>query len=109
MPFFTFSQNNSGGFFTGPAKYVIIEALDMSEADDIAERNDLYFNGCESGWDCSCCGDRWGRAWGNGTEKPEIHGKEPGHQETWERDSTSDIPRYLIIYADNHTITGIKL
>ena len=62
--FYTFSQNNSGGSFVnsdleGISEYVIIEAMDAQTANDKAENIGLYFNGCNDGIDCSCCGDRW--------------------------------------------------
>lgn len=64
MPFFTYSQNNSGGHFDrsledGITDYVIIEAIDDKDADEKAERIGLYFGGVEKGFDCECCGDRW--------------------------------------------------
>lgn len=75
MAFYTYSQNNSGGFFCDPAKYVIIEANSADEADQIAEDNGLYFDGCMDGRDCSCCGDRWYRARRNeGNDQPMIYG-----------------------------------
>lgn len=59
--FYNYSQNNSGGSFYGVTEYWI-EADSPDEADDIAEMStDIYFNGCDTGMDCSCCGDRWYR------------------------------------------------
>ncbi len=55
-----YSQNNSGGSFDsdgGSATW--IWAQSASQADHIAERNGIYFDGCRSGSDCPCCGDRW--------------------------------------------------
>lgn len=60
LKWFRYRQNNSGGYFTEPARKVYIQAQDENDANDIAEENGLYFNGCESGSDCDCCGDRWG-------------------------------------------------
>ena len=57
--FYEFRQNNSGGSFSGPAISVIVEADSASEANDIAESKGVYFNGCDDGSDCECCGDRW--------------------------------------------------
>lgn len=62
--FFHFSQNNSGGSFNydkraGITHHVIIEAVDYNEANRLAEDIGLYFNGCNDGRDCRCCGDRW--------------------------------------------------
>ena len=38
---------------------VIIEASSHYEANGIAENIGIYFDGCENGNDCDCCGDRW--------------------------------------------------
>lgn len=62
--FYTFNQNNSGGSFDfdknrGITHYVIIEANDPEHANRRAEDIGIYFDGCESGEDCPCCGDRW--------------------------------------------------
>jgi|ERR1700747_1051362 len=63
--FYTFDQNNSGGSFEFSdvfAHFMIIEAASADEANEIAEGLGIYFNGCETGEDCSCCGDRWHQA-----------------------------------------------
>ena len=79
--FFTFSQNNSGGSFhsddtVGIAHFVIVEAGSAGEANYRAEEIGLYFDGCNDGRDCSCCGDRWFRVGtGDGEEVPAIYGK----------------------------------
>ena len=72
--FFTFIQNNSGGSFNisiedGICEYVIIEALDHNHANARALLAGLYFDGCEAGIDCSCCGDRWYKASASDAEK----------------------------------------
>lgn len=54
---------------------LIVEADSATEADERAERAGAYFNGCESGMDCECCGDRWSRAYGAGTAEPTIYGR----------------------------------
>ena len=112
MPFYEYNQNNSGGSFTGPAMYVLVEANNADEANYRAEQNGLYFNGCDAGLDCDCCGDRWYSAWRDGGQaEPMIYGK-PVDQ--FVRDSTSrrskrsreeKIPLVLIVYADGHTET----
>lgn len=61
--FFEFSQNNSGGSFNGFARSVFIQARNADEANERAEEVGLYFDGCESGIDCDCCGDRWSRVY----------------------------------------------
>lgn len=51
---FEFDQNNSGGYYRGPAKRVFIQAADGDAAYSIlAEQDDFTTNYCE------CCGQRW--------------------------------------------------
>lgn len=74
--FYTYRQNNSGGYYIGPS-YVIVEADSSSEADFIAEQNGIYFNGVMRGRDCECCGDRWYNAWDDdATDEPMVY-REP--------------------------------
>lgn len=61
---YEFSQNNSGGRFVfdadaGITHRVVIEAESEEEAIEKALGVGLYFNGCDAGIDCNCCGDRW--------------------------------------------------
>ena len=94
--FFTFTQNNSFGTFDvnyNVDHFVIIEAESADEANDIGEHIDIYFDGVEKGIDCECCGDRWYRSYGEGTEKPEIYGKSP-----------SEHSHEYIIYYSNGSI-----
>lgn len=58
MSYFIFRQNNSGGYFTGPALYFIVSATDADTANSIAVSKGLYFDGKG---DCECCGNRWYR------------------------------------------------
>ncbi len=78
--FFEFRQNNSGGSFVanhekGISHFVIVEANDTDDADRRAEQIGLYFNGCQGGKDCSCCGDRWVPSYGKGTRTPSLYDK----------------------------------
>ena len=58
--FFTYHQNNSGGFYRGDYKIVIVEANDEDDANYYAKKYyNVYMNGVSRGIDCSCCGDRW--------------------------------------------------
>lgn len=76
MKFYEYSQNNTGGSFIKEMGYaIIIQANSNEEADRIAESKGVYFDGCENDRDCSCCGDRWDRAYGEGTEEPEFYSK----------------------------------
>ncbi len=73
MAWFTFRQNNSGGYYHGP-QYVIVEAESSFSANTVAQENDVYFNGINKGIDCHCCGDRWDRVHqGDGTDEPMIY------------------------------------
>lgn len=68
MPWFHFHQNNSGGRYRndharGIGHDVWIEGRDVDDANRRAEGIGLYFDGCDTGQDCSCCGDRWSRAY----------------------------------------------
>ena len=77
--FYHFNQNNSGGVFVRDehvCHHVIIEANDHVEANSKAVGIGIYFNGCETGDDCGCCGDRWSSQWGgDGERSPHIYGK----------------------------------
>ena len=78
LKWFTFTQNNSGGKFRvddNVDAYVIIQAHSPVEANELAQRIGIYFNGVADGYDCKCCGDRWSEAWGEGDDVPEIYGK----------------------------------
>lgn len=77
--FFEFWQNNSGGRFyfdhdAGLSKYVIIEAVNHQMANALAESIGIYFDGCDKDMDCSCCGDRWDRAYKGGDSVPSSYG-----------------------------------
>lgn len=77
MPFYTFNQNNSGGHFDDDdtvCETVIIEADNADEANEKALELGMYFNGCFSGRDCACCGDRWYETYeGDGNPEPMIY------------------------------------
>lgn len=72
--FWTFNQNNSGGYFIKTDKidcHVIIEAINEDDALERATNIGLYFDG----WgDCECCGHRWSYPYDDGTEFPEKYG-----------------------------------
>lgn len=75
MAYYTFVQNNSGGFYRGPL-YFIVEASDADEANEVAESYGVYFDGCEKEEDCECCGDRWSRVYESDAKRtPEIFGR----------------------------------
>jgi hypothetical protein len=75
--FFEFSQDASGGSFDiddakGIGPSVWVEALSADDACLRAQSLGIYFDGCESGRDCDCCGDRWYRTCHDGNDAPEI-------------------------------------
>lgn len=62
LKIFMFQQNNSGGIFEVNDKIchiLYIEAHSYEEAREKATNMGVYFDGCDIGLDCSCCGDRW--------------------------------------------------
>ena len=78
--FHTFNQNNSGGSFdhnTNIRHYVIVEGNDRDDIIRRAEGVGIYFNGCDSGMDCTCCGDRWYTPWDGAylDTVPSLYGK----------------------------------
>lgn len=102
--FFHYSQNNSGGTFTfdeanGITHHVVIEAIDANKANAKAEEIGIYFDGCDSGTDCSCCGDRWNPVGSNdGDESPMVYGTSvdraiDGH--TWMKEGMEICVHYL--------------
>jgi hypothetical protein len=57
---YSFRQNNSGGYYTKPAKFIVVSGANDSEhASEIAMQIGMYTHGVAAGMDCSCCGDRW--------------------------------------------------
>lgn len=87
--FFHFSQNNSGGGFEldkdrGITHNVIVEAADADQANLKAESIGLYFDGCSTGMDCPCCGDRWSAAYSEeADEEPCVYGTPVGVEPKW--------------------------
>lgn len=64
---YEYGQNNSGGHHhvdKTVSVLVYVEAKDAEEADRAAQyKAGIYFNGCDEGNDCPCCGDRWYEAY----------------------------------------------
>ena len=62
LRWYEFDQNNSGGVFVMDDD-VSIKVFIQAESEDVAnqkaEEVGIYFDGCEKGIDCDCCGDRW--------------------------------------------------
>jgi hypothetical protein len=78
MKFYTFHQSNPGGYLIKDDKldeYVIIQAKNADEANSIAQKIGIYFNGVRKKLDCSCCNDRW---WPvsekDGCDSPNVYG-----------------------------------
>ena len=70
--FYTFRQNNSGGYFSGPV-LVCVECDSLEQANNQAELNGVCFGMFGS---CECCGPRWSTAWHEDslTETPTYYG-----------------------------------
>jgi hypothetical protein len=113
LSFFHYRQNNSGGkFFTDPHSGigvdVIIEANTADEADRRARGIGLYFDGCENGRDCSCCGDRWYRASKFDRSEVPSHYGVPIEEATQWTDWTPNEPSGYIHYL-NGSVEPFKL
>jgi hypothetical protein len=90
MKWYRYRQNNSGGFHRGP-KYVYVQAPSYVEANNRVELGviqgdgwEMYFDGCEAGMDCDCCGDRWFRMaeWDENSDYSVYEG-DSGSGEEW--------------------------
>lgn len=76
LQWYTFDQNNSGGFMVhdpdrGIGAEVHIQAPDIPSAMYRATEIGLYFHGVTRGRDCSCCGNRWYADWLEGMDSLE--------------------------------------
>jgi hypothetical protein len=80
VKFFTYQQNNSGGTFVVDANVahtVFVQAPNAEKANALAATVGVYFDGCDVGIGCECCGDRWSRADDeDGHDVPTIHGED---------------------------------
>ena len=90
---YSFRQNNSGGFYCQPAKYIIVSgASDSEHATEIAMQAGMYLQGVAAGSDCSCCGDRW-----NGVSN-EFDTVEDAIRTANDWDtSDNDYPQYIVV------------
>ena len=90
---YSFRQNNSGGYYTEPAKHIIVkDAKDSEHATEIALASGMYLGGVAAGTDCSCCGDRW-----YGIDS-EFNTVEDAIAEAKEFDFGShEVPQYIIV------------
>lgn len=106
--YYTYNQNNSGGRFIKNDQvchYVIVQAVSPADADQRAETIGIYFDGCETGQDCDCCGDRWSRAWRDGSAEPEIYGRDPREHDAM---FAKEGEVYCRIYHLSGIITEVK-
>jgi len=72
LSWYEFTQNNSGGSFEVDDKLchrIFIEDENYENAKERALDMGVYFDGCDAGIDCPCCGDRWSD-WENKVEFP---------------------------------------
>lgn len=99
--FYNFCQNNSGGHFAvdeNVAHNVWIEAASMREAIAKAEELGIYFNGCASGQDCNCCGDRWHEPWTDAGKTEEEMRADIQSNKDGKYDSWTDPEAYIHFY-----------
>jgi hypothetical protein len=108
--FFQYRQNNSGGVFhigNGLDVVIVIEAIDHLHANAIAESKGLYFHGCSSGRDCSCCGDRWYEQYDNSDGYPKEFGdKNLKQMETEMKNGWSYGQHFVIYYLDGRVVSS---
>lgn len=93
--FYEISQNNSGGSFVTDDKLchrLFIEAESSDEATSIAEDLGCYWDGCDTGSDCPCCGDRWYRPWSSdGIDLEEMNTEWNGYEvNEWVKNSSKE-------------------
>lgn len=94
MAWFHYRQNNSGGMWHKTAtvdENVFIEATSMTDADDKFMAIGGYFDGCSTNRDCICCGDRWGRAYEDGTDTPLYYGQPLDKATQWAYKPMGDV------------------
>lgn len=109
--FYTFMQNNSGGYFRINDRvtlYVIVEANNKDQANSLAESLGIYFDGCDDGFDCPCCGDRWYPAgkYIDSTDAPMIYDETP---EQYQDDFIEKGTPYCYVYLlDGRKVTFSK-
>jgi hypothetical protein len=80
IKFYNFRQNNSGGHFehdsfSGIGYVVCVQADSEEQAIARAESIGLYWDGCDKGLDCDCCGDRWYSGYPDAHDEPTLGGK----------------------------------
>lgn len=106
LNFYKFRQNNTYGqrqTVEGVLGYAVyVQAYTAASANEIAQGLGIYFDGCASGLDCECCGDRWSRAdEGEGEEAPLMYGEpleEAAKKRFW-----SNLPVY-VHYRDGRVV-----
>ena len=104
--YYHFRQNNSGGSFhfddRGITINVIVEAESERVAIARAEDIGLYFDGCEKGMDCDCCGDRWSVPWGEPDAVPSVYGVPLAEitLESWQLPWSKDGRETAVHFAD---------
>lgn len=104
LKWFTYRQNNTGGSFDGPV-FVCVQAYTAKQANALAEKHGIYFDGVEDGMDCSCCGDRWERAFEeDGHDVPSAYGEPLMPEDGADRGNGG--PK--LIYNDG-TIKGVEI
>ena len=99
--FYTFRQNNSGGYFyenKEVAKYLIIQTPSVDEAN----RKMKYITRNWSDY-CECCGTRWDElGYSDGTNEPTIYGESIyGELDKWSQGST-------IVYFEDGAIERLR-
>ena len=69
--FYSWRQNNSGGFYLFDTMTVIVEADNLEEARKIAYRESEVYEGMGPN-DCDCCGGRWFHPWSDDCSEASV-------------------------------------
>ena len=92
---YTFRQNNSGGFYKEPAKFIVVKNADDNEVAVLAASvAGMYTDGVSLGTDYSCCGDRW---YGIAEEHDTLDDA-LGYVADWDGTDNS-VPQYMVADA----------
>ena len=100
LKWYRYNQNNSGGYFVGPAENVWIQGYGIKDIERRFDDLDLDTSYC------SYCGERWRGPFGENelTDEPEYYGEKLTElkENPWQI-SSSDVPFGFLVFANGDT------